>query len=241
MQAFDNALPPPPETLSFFLPVRSGSQRVACKNTKPFAGIAGGLLELKLRQLLETQCCARIILSTDDLRAMEIAASLKRPDRIFVVERPPELCQSTTLVQDLINYVPTVVPSEHVFWLHATAPFVESTDYDAAAAGYFEALAAGYDSLMSVTKFQKFLWSEELGNVINFDRSKVLWPNTQDLTPLWEINHAFYISSRANFLNLHDRIGVNPKLWVLDASKSIDIDWEEDFLLAETLYKSRHP
>jgi CMP-N-acetylneuraminic acid synthetase len=231
---------PQNKSISFFLPVRSGSQRVIAKNTRPFAGIAGGLIELKLRQLLETRCCAEIILSTDDQRAIEIANSLERPDRIKIVARPAELCLSTTLVQDLIDYIPTIVQADHIFWLHATAPFVEAADYEAAAAGYFKALASGYDSLMSVTRYQKFLWSEDKNDVINFDRSKILWPNTQDLTPLWEINHAFYISSRMNFLNLHDRIGHKPKLWEMGPEKSMDIDWEEDFHLAETLYTARH-
>ena len=230
----------PAESISFFLPVRGGSQRVISKNTRPFAGIPGGLIELKLRQLLETKCCAEIILSTDDPVAMEIAASLQRPDRIKIIPRPAELCLSTTLVQDLIDYIPTIVATDHIFWLHATAPFVVAEDYEAAATGYFEALASGYDSLMSVTRYQKFLWSEDKNDVINFDRAKILWPNTQDLIPLWEINHAFYISSRKNFLDLRDRIGRKPKLWELGPEKSMDIDWEEDFHLAETLYTARH-
>jgi CMP-N-acetylneuraminic acid synthetase len=240
MPASNSAIPSTAASISFFLPVRCGSQRVISKNTRPFAGIPGGLIELKLRQLLNTECCQEIILSTDDPVAMEIATSLQRPDRIKIIPRPTELCLSTTLVQDLIDYIPTIVAADHIFWLHATAPFVADEDYEAACAGYFAALASGYDSLMSVTRYQKFLWSEGKNDVINFDRSKILWPNTQDLMPLWEINHAFYISSRANFLSLRDRIGRKPKLWELGSEKSMDIDWEEDFHLAETVYTARH-
>jgi CMP-N-acetylneuraminic acid synthetase len=228
------------ESIAFFLPTRKGSQRVTSKNTRPFAGIEGGLLEIKLKQLLKTRCCGEIILSTDDPRSVEVAKAFDRPDKIKIVMRPESLCLSTTLVQDLIDYVPTAVSAAHVFWLHVTTPFVSTEDYDLACDSYFQALSDGYDSLMSVTRFQQFLWSEEKGDVINFDRNKILWPNTQDLTPLYEINHAFYISSRDNFIRLRDRIGKKPKLWELTGDKKVDIDWGEDFELAEALYLLRH-
>lgn len=41
------------EKFAFFLPTRKGSERVQNKNTRTFAGIEGGLLKLKLNQLLE--------------------------------------------------------------------------------------------------------------------------------------------------------------------------------------------
>ena len=33
------------EKIAFFLPTRKGSERVKSKNTRPFAGIEGGLVE----------------------------------------------------------------------------------------------------------------------------------------------------------------------------------------------------
>ena len=38
--------------IAFFLPTRKGSERVRNKNTRPFAGIEGGLIENKIRQLV---------------------------------------------------------------------------------------------------------------------------------------------------------------------------------------------
>ena len=82
-----------------------------------------------------------------------------------------------------------------------------------------------FDSLLSVSKIQQFLWSKKENRCINFDRSLVKWPRTQDLSPLYEINHAFYINSRENYLKLHDRIGESPLLFELDRIHSFDIDW----------------
>lgn len=39
------------EEIIAFIPARAGSERVTYKNTRPFAGFEGGLLELKLNQL----------------------------------------------------------------------------------------------------------------------------------------------------------------------------------------------
>lgn len=41
------------EKIAFFLPTRKGSERVKSKNTRPFAGIEGGLVENKIKQLPE--------------------------------------------------------------------------------------------------------------------------------------------------------------------------------------------
>lgn len=49
-----------------FLPCRKGSQRVPNKNTRSFAGIEGGLLRIKLEQLLACKKIDKIYLSSDD-------------------------------------------------------------------------------------------------------------------------------------------------------------------------------
>ena len=41
------------EKIAFFLPTRKGSERVKSKNTRPFAGIEGGLVENKIKQKIE--------------------------------------------------------------------------------------------------------------------------------------------------------------------------------------------
>lgn len=48
------------ERIAFFLPTRKGSERVKNKNTKPFAGIEGGLMENKIKQLVELSCWMRL-------------------------------------------------------------------------------------------------------------------------------------------------------------------------------------
>ena len=101
------------ERIAFFLPTRKGSERVKNKNTKPFAGIEGGLIENKIKQLVETKLLDEIILSTNDETCMAIAEEYAAKDsRVRIIPRPEELCLSSTNLQDLICYVPTITDAE---------------------------------------------------------------------------------------------------------------------------------
>jgi N-acylneuraminate cytidylyltransferase len=223
---------------SFVLPLRAGSQRVINKNTKDFAGIKGGLTYLKIKELLKIKEMNRCYITSDDSGVLEIANSFNDP-RIVAIMRPIELCQSTTKVEDLTAYIRELVDDQHIFWVHATAPFVTHDVLIKAWEEYRDKVIANksHDSLMSVTKIQQFIWSKEDNRVINNSCANSRWPQTQDLVPLYEINHAFYINSKVNY---SDRIGINPFCFELNKFESVDIDWPEDFIFAEELWKSKY-
>ena len=222
--------------ICFFLPTRKGSQRVKSKNTRVFSGIAGGILELKLTQLLASTTITRVILSTNDEISMEIAHRLDPgQSKIVMIERPEHLCLDTTVLTDLIAYVPEIVHEEHIIWGHTTTPFVAAADYDAGINAYFGKLDEGYDSLISVMPLQNFLLDKH-GEVFNYDAGANRWPRTQDLPVLYEVNHAMFIAARSVYVNSRNRVGDRPFLYEQDKIKSFDIDWEEDFQIAEAIY-----
>lgn len=223
--------------ISIYIPTRKGSERVKNKNTRTFAGIEGGILRLKLEQVLKVEGIDEIILSTNDPISIEIANRIGS-DKIRVIERPEHLCLSSTLIEDLINYIPTVIDNEHIFWINVTSPFVDTEDYQRALDVYWKEVVKGeYDTLMSVTKIQQFLWDKDSKDFLNHNRVEEKWPRTQDLKPVYEINHAIYMGSAQDYLKFSDRIGDNPYLLELDKAKSVDIDWEDDFEIAEILFE----
>lgn len=225
------------DNVSVFVPTRKNSERVANKNTRPFCGIEGGLLRLKLETLLKMTSVGEIVVSTNDESTIEVAESF-RETRIRIDHRPEHLCLSETKVSDLIAHVPTVVSSDTIFWIHVTSPFLTAEDYENALSTFFDNLDSGKaDSLLSVTKIQQFLWDDEERKMINWDIRGGNWPRTQDLKPVYEVNHAFYINTRANYLKYNNRVSPDLAVHVLDKIKAFDIDWEEDFLIAESIYE----
>jgi N-acylneuraminate cytidylyltransferase len=221
--------------VAIFLPTRKGSERVKDKNTKPFGSYENGLLELKLKQLLQIDN-AKIYLSSNDPVSLDIAKKTKHTGNLIIIERPEELCQSGTPLSELINYVPEIISEKHILWTHVTSPFIDATAYQKAIAAYYNKPKKN-DSLMSVSKVQEFLWSDKTNGFVNFKRTLGAWPRTQDLEPLYAVNSAIFLAPRSVYLK-GDRIGQQPLLYELSKVESLDIDWEEDFNIAQDLYKT---
>lgn len=224
------------KVVNVFLPMRAGSERVPKKNTKPFAGVEGGLCEIKLKQLLRSRLINKIFVSTNDPCVMKIAAMFSS-DRIVVVERPDALASSSTSTDDLIRYVPSIMPEAHILWTHVTSPFICNNIYDDMIATYLNNIGL-YDSLMTVTKFQKFIWNE--AGPINYNLKDEKWPRTQTIKPLWEINSGAFITTKKIYEERMDRIGGKPYLFQTDEDVSFDIDWLPDFTFAEIIYESAY-
>ena len=224
------------EKIAFFLPTRKGSERVKSKNTRPFVGIEGGLVENKIKQLLATKHIDEILFSSNDEMCIAIAEKYASDSRLRIIPRPNELCLSTTNLQDLICYVPTITNADHILWGHVTTPLVEAKVYDTAIEQYLSKITKGYDSLVSVKELKNFLLNQE-GKLVN-NTTDIPWPRTQDLEPLYEINHAIFLAKRSVYTEQKNRIGQKPLLYIMDEIHSKDIDWEEDFKIAEIMYKT---
>jgi len=223
-------------SIAVFLPTRKGSQRVLNKNTRPFAGYNGGLLELKLKQLMKLKV-DEVILSTNDEYSIEIANNLIIDfPNLKIVIRPEHLALSSTSLSDLITYVPSITKCEHILWTHVTSPMINANLYDKSIAKYLISLKEGYDSLMTVNSFKNFLWSKQKNDIINRVGDK-RWPQTQDLEELYEINNAVFLATREIYEQNFDRVGKNPLLFQLDKISALDVDWQEDFKLAEVVYE----
>ena len=224
------------EKIAFFLPTRKGSERVKSKNTRPFAGIEGGLVENKIKQLLATKHIDEILFSSNDEMCIAIAEKYASDSRLRIIPRPNELCLSTTNLQDLICYVPTITNADHILWGHVTTPLVEAKVYDTAIEQYLSKITKGYDSLVSVKELKNYQLNQE-DKLVN-NTTDIPWPRTQDLEPLYEINHAIFLAKRSVYTEQKNRIGQKPLLYIMDEIHSKDIDWEEDFKIAEIMYKT---
>ena len=220
------------EKVSCFLPCRAGSQRVARKNIKPFAGYEHGLIQIKLRQLLASELIDEVVLSTNDADILAYAESLQ-DSRLRLHHRVDALACSVTSTDRLVAHALELIPEGHILWTHVTSPFITEKHYDQVVRVYLDQLHRSYDSLMTTTVIHGFLWQDE--HPMNYDRSIEKWPRTQTLKPVHEINSGIFLASASIYRDLDDRIGQRPYLYELDKFTSFDIDWPEDFVIAECL------
>lgn len=221
--------------ITAFLPCRKGSQRIANKNIKPFAEFNHGLIEIKLKQLLVVDEIDSIILSTNDEAIIAFAAALDNK-KIKIHKRKDILGGSETSTDAVISHASELIEEGHILWTHVTSPFFSNRHYQQAIDLYLKALNEGYDSLMSVSVIHGFLWNKD--HPINYDRSKEKWPRTQTIDPIYEINSAIFINSSENYKKLNDRIGLRPYLLETEKITGFDIDWPEDFVIAESIAKA---
>lgn len=218
--------------ITAFLPCRKGSERVPRKNIRPFGPFAHGLVEIKLGQLLSCPAIDRVVLSTNDEEIIAFAETLEAP-QLSIHRRAEHLASSSTSTDALVGHARELIASGHILWTHVTSPFVSASRYDEIIAAYRNALAEGHDSLMTTTPLQAFLWTE--AGPLTYDRTVEKWPRTQTLLPVHEINSAAFLAPVKVYADQDDRIGSNPKLHPLDRLTALDIDWEEDFVIAEQL------
>lgn len=215
-----------------FLPCRAGSQRVLRKNIKPFAGFEYGLIQVKLQQLLASEIIDEVVLTTNDDDIIAYAKSIVTK-KLRIHKRVDSLSSSSTSTDQLVAHALELIPEGHILWTHVTSPFVTQKHYDQVVRVYRDQLENGYDSLMTTTAIHSFLWQNE--QPMNYDRAIEKWPRTQTLEPIHEVNSAVFITSTEVYKNFDDRIGRRPYLYELDKLTSYDIDWPEDFSVAECM------
>ena len=215
-----------------FLPCRAGSQRVVRKNIKPFAGYEYGLIQIKLHQLLASKLIDEVVLTTNDSDILNYAESIHNP-RLRLHRRVEELSSSATSTDQLVAHALDLIPESHILWTHVTSPFITAKHYDEVIQSYFSQRGKGYDSLMTTTAIHGFLWRDD--KPMNYDRAIEKWPRTQTLKPVHEVNSGVFLAPADLYRALDDRIGRRPYLYELDKFASFDIDWPEDFVIAECL------
>ena len=221
--------------LTVFLPCRKGSQRITDKNIRPFADVEDGLLSIKLRQLQSSKLVDEVVLSSNDERILDFGVK-SGYSKLRLDERPEHLGANDTSTDDVIKYVPSVIAEGDIMWTHVTSPFIDEKDYDEYISTFEKKRREGYDSLMTVKKIQTFLWNEN--GPTNYTRSTEKWPRTQTIDPIYEVDSGAFIASRDCYLTNGDRVGKNTFLYTQESIKSLDIDWPDDFELAQYVWQA---
>ena len=213
--------------LSAIIAVRKGSKRVIGKNIRPFANTS--LLEIKIKQLLRTSGINEIIVSSDCEKMLNLA----KIHGANAIKRDTEYTSDTVPMNKVYKHLASLASNKHILYVHVTSPLLKDTSLQNAIVKY-QNLPDRYDSLATVKGLKEYLWSPN--GPINYDPS--CHPRSQDLQEIYALNFAINIIGKDLMLKRKNIIGAKPFLFALDKIESIDVDHEEDFLLAELIYKN---
>ena len=145
--------------------------------------------------------------------------------------RPDSLDTDKANSNDIIREFIKAVDADIYVETHATGPFTRAESIDAC----INAVASNkYDSAFLAKKLQEFLWQD--GTALNFDIQH--FPRTQDLVPIYSEAPGAYVFTRNCFEKYNRRVGVKPYIHEISEIESIDIDYPEDFEIANAIYMS---
>jgi len=209
--------------------MREHSERVPGKNYRPFAGRP--LYHHIIGSLLACPYIDSVHIDTDSSFIMEDAP---RHFDVHIIERPEHLRSDFTPMNEILLYDVTRVEADYYLQTHSTNPLLRTQTINAAIEVFLG--SSQYDSLFSVTRLQRRLWDAE-GRPVNHDPSQLL--RTQDLPLVYDENSCLYIFTRSNLESRRNRIGERPLMFEVDRAEAWDIDDEQDFYIAETLYAAR--
>ena len=219
------------------IPARGGSKRIPRKNIKLFDGkpmIAHSINAARASGLFE-----HIVVSTDDEEIALIA-------REWGAETP--FIRPTDLANDYTETVPVIAHGiqacgnlgwkfEYVCCIYPVAPFIEIDDLKETLALLME---AGEGYCFPVTEFpsaiQRALRRLDDGRMRPF-YAQFETARTQDLVPAYHDSGQFYWGKGGVWLE-NIRIHSSGIGYVIPNWRVVDIDTPEDWLRAETLYKS---
>jgi len=216
--------------ISALLPMKIHSERVYNKNIRSFGGMP---LFFLIADTLKTTCLfSNLIINTDSLEIATMATE-RYKDWVIIHNRSDELCGDYVSMNQIIENDLELFDSKYYFQTHSTNPLLKKDTIIEAVGKYFEN-RDDYDSLFSVNKLKVRIFDKEL-SPINHRSGELI--RTQDLEPVFEENSNFYIFSKSSFISAgNNRIGKNPTYFEVNKLESIDIDDEEDFILAEAIY-----
>ena len=211
------------------MPMKGESERVHNKNMRLFN--EQPLCSIMLDKLCASSLIDKVIVNTD---SVEIKAFIEsRYKNVVVIERPPHLLGHDVSMNKIIDYDISLFSADLYLQTHSTNPLLKEETITAAIQKFIGSRSKK-DSLFSVTRFQTRFYHEN-GEALNHDPEVLI--KTQDLPVMYEENSCIYLFTKEAFEKNKRRIGDNPILFEMEQIEAIDIDVEEEFVLAEKLHK----
>lgn len=227
----------------YIIPARGGSKGIPRKNIRLLGGKP--LIAYAIDAAREAGAPdSHIILSTDD---DEIADTARGCGLAVEYRRPVELATDTAGSREVILHAMDWADSRGLVYdcvvlLQPTSPFRRAEDILGALALY----ADGVDMVVSVKEsaanpYFNLFETDAATGWLRISKGDGLLTRRQDAPKVWEYNGAVYVINPASVRAM--ALGEFPRRlpYVMPASRSIDLDTEADWLLAEQMMRSTTP
>ena len=209
-----------------YFPIKFNNQRVPGKNIKPLSD-GTPLMHLIQRTLLkvseidEIYCYCSSEAVTDYLL-----------DGVKWLKRDPKFDLDNADVNELHRSFCEQVKADIYIQTHSTAPFLSVSNISE---GLAAVISGKYDSAFTAKRLQEFLWCD--GKPVNYSPENI--PRTQDLKPYFAESSGYFIYRRELMMEHRRKIGNTPYMVEVSEIESIDIDYPEDFEIANAIYTYR--
>ena len=215
-----------------FIPARGGSKSIPGKNIKIFCGkplIYWNLLSLQKSHLID-----EIVVATDCKNIYETVMKFHF-SKVKLYKRTEENAQdhstSESIMIEYINYA-SLSPKDIFLLVQATSPFTQTHDFDSGLE-----LMKKYDTVLSCARIKRFIWNDN-SSPLNYDYKAR--PRRQDFDGVFMENGAFCISTVEDIKKNNNRISGNIGICEMAEHTYIEIDEQDDWIIAEKLFLKYH-
>lgn len=209
-----------------FVPIKLNNQRAPGKNIKKFDD-GEALLTVFLKTLLKVKNLDEVYVFCSD----ESVKQYLLPGVEFL-KRPNFLDTQKATPQDIISEFMKFVEADVYAVCHCTSPFVTVEHFEEC---IMATKSKEFDSSFTAEKLQHLMWTNH-NEPLNFDPTNV--PRTQDLPIYYNEVSAAYVFKKEVFEKYKRRIGVKPHITEVSGVECVDIDYPEDFEIANAIYMS---
>lgn len=223
------------------IPARGGSKRIPNKNIRLLNGKP--LIAYSIKQALDSKVFDRVIVDTDNL---EIAKVAKKYGAEVPFLRPPEFAADKTKVGDTIiflldrlareqNYKPDIISL-----IQTTSPLREPEDIKKC----FDVISRpGVKSVVTVAETSPWFFNlSDKGKLVLVNKTAMSSTNTQEVKKGYLLNGCMvymiktdYFRKIKKFVDFEfgETCAVECEAW-----RSVDLDYPEDWIMAELLQKN---
>lgn len=222
------------KTFLAIIPARGGSKRLPKKNLLDLAGKP--LVTWSIEAGLKSKYIDKVIVTSDYDEILDMSKKYGAD----TIKRPYELANDTATTFDAIKHTINKLPKyDYIVLLQPTSPLRNSKNIDEA----IELLQnKNTDAIISVCEMEHSpLWTNTLPkdkSMKFFLNNEILNKRSQDLEKYYKLNGAIYIC-KTDILLKEETFFIkdNVYAYVMDEKKSVDIDEDIDFQLAQVILR----